>query len=174
MSAFEQAFEIVIGHEGKYSDNSRDPGNWTGGQTGRGQLRGTQYGISAASYPKLDIASLTLDDARALFKADYWDRLHCDEMDPGLALVAFDASVNNGVGAAIKWLQAAVRVKVDGVFGDVTLAAVQIANPVETLVELHAARINMMAKLPTWQTFGAGWSRRLARIPYEAGKMEPD
>lgn len=29
MSAFDQAFEIVIGHEGGYSNNSADPGGET-------------------------------------------------------------------------------------------------------------------------------------------------
>ncbi|MFC0406768.1 hypothetical protein [Roseomonas elaeocarpi] len=30
---------------------STDPGNWTGGQVGKGKLKGTKYGIAAASYP---------------------------------------------------------------------------------------------------------------------------
>lgn len=31
-------------------------GNWTGSMIGRGAMRGTKYGVSAASYPYLDIA----------------------------------------------------------------------------------------------------------------------
>jgi lysozyme family protein len=29
----------------------------------------------------------------------------------------------------------------------------------------------MMAGLSTWATFGRGWSKRLAQLPYQAAKM---
>lgn len=95
-------------------------------------------------------------------------------MDPGLALIVFDAAVNNGVGQAARWLQAALGVTVDGVIGPATRAALAKANAEEVLTELHASRIYMMAGLNTWKTFGRGWSRRLARLPYQAARMEPD
>jgi hypothetical protein len=37
--------------EGGLSMDERDPGNWTGGAIGKGELRGTKYGISAQTYP---------------------------------------------------------------------------------------------------------------------------
>jgi len=159
MSAFDQAFEIVVGHEGGFSDNPNDPGG------------ATKYGISARSYPNVNIGALTLDGAKAIYQRDYWNRAGCDLCDPGLALIVFDAAVNNGVGQAVRWLQAAVGVTADGVIGPATRAAVAKANAQEALVALHAARINMMAGLPTWQTFGRGWSRRLAQLPYQAASM---
>lgn len=159
MSAFTEAFRIVVGHEGGYSNDPRDPGGET------------KYGISKRSYPKIDIGALDLQEARRLYKADYWDKIHGDDLDPGLALVAFDAAVNNGVGQAIRWLQAAVGVKVDGIIGPATMTALARADPAATLVELHAARIFMMAGLSTWKHFGRGWSRRLANLPYQAAKM---
>lgn len=33
--------------------DANDPGNWTGGEIGKGECKGTNYGISAASYPDL-------------------------------------------------------------------------------------------------------------------------
>ena len=63
--AFDQAFAAVIGHEGGYTSDARDPGNWTGGAVGQGACKGTQWGISAAAYPALDIAGLTPAAARA-------------------------------------------------------------------------------------------------------------
>ena len=172
MSAFDQAFEIVVGHEGGFTDNPQDRGNWTSGTIGQGQLKGTKYGISAASYPNTDIAGLTLDGAMALYKTDYWDKIEGDSLDPGLALVVFDAAVNNGVGRAVRWLQEAVGVTADGVIGDATRAAIKAADATEALVGVHAARIHFMASLPTWATFGKGWSRRLAHLPHSAANME--
>jgi lysozyme family protein len=172
MSAFDQAFEIVVGHEGGYTDNPNDRGNWDTGQIGQGKLKGTKYGISAMSYPTIDIAALTLDGAKAIYRRDYWDKIEGDSLDPGLALVVFDAAVNNGVGRAVRWLQEAVGVTADGVIGDATRAAIKAADATEALVGVHAARIHFMASLPTWATFGKGWSRRLAHLPHSAANME--
>ena len=38
---FDEAFRRLIGHEGGYSTDRRDPGNWTGGKVGVGILKGT-------------------------------------------------------------------------------------------------------------------------------------
>lgn len=159
MSVFEQVFEIVVGHEGGYSNNAADPGGET------------KYGISKRSYPRVDIGALSLEGAHRIYRADYWDKIRGDDLDPGLALVCFDAAVNNGVGQAVRWLQGAVGIKADGVIGPVTLAALARADPQKVLVELHAQRIYMMAGLSTWKHFGRGWSRRLANLPYQAAKM---
>jgi lysozyme family protein len=44
---FDAAFIRLIDHEGAYSADPRDPGNWTGGRVNAGQLKGTKYGIAA-------------------------------------------------------------------------------------------------------------------------------
>jgi lysozyme family protein len=74
---FPRAFAALIGPEGDYSAVREDPGNWTGGAVGHGLRRGTKYGISAASFPTLDIQGLTLEQARAIYRALYWDRMGC-------------------------------------------------------------------------------------------------
>lgn len=159
MSAWETIFQIVVGHEGGYVNDPKDPGGET------------KYGISKRSHPAVDVGALTLDGARRIYKANYYDKIHGDDLDPGLALVCFDAAVNNGVGQAIRWLQGALGVKEDGIIGPATMAALARADPQTVLVELHARRIFMMAGLSTWKHFGRGWSRRLASLPYQAAKM---
>ena len=171
MTTFDQAFKVVVGHEGGFTQDPRDPGNWTGGGTGQGVLRGTNWGISAASYPALAIAQLTEDNAQAIYRRDYWDRVSGDRLPPPLALLVFDAAVNAGVGRAARWLQGAVGVAADGAIGPATLAAVQAARGVDLCAEFGARRLLFMAGLPTWRTFGPGWSRRLSRLPYEAMGM---
>ena len=127
MTTFEQAFAIVVGHEGGFDTTRADPGNWTGGAVGRGALRGTKFGISAAAYPAVDIASLTADDAAAIYRRDYWVRIRGDDLSPALALLVFDAAVNNGVRRAAGWLQEAVGAVVDGEIGNETIAATRQA-----------------------------------------------
>ena len=80
----------------------------------------------------------------------------------------FDAAVNNGVGRAVRWLQASLDLRQDGVIGPATLAAVAKQPPMVLAVEIVAQRAWFMSRLPTWPTFGLGWSRRLAALAAEA------
>ena len=155
MAAFDQAFSHIIGNEGGFTNNPDDPGNWTSGKPGRGECRGTKYGISAHAYPSLDIANLTLEDAHGIFRRDYWDALSIDDLAPPLALLVFDAAVNNGIGRARQWLALAQKQK----------------NGAAICAEFQAQRLAFMASLPTWKIFGLGWSRRLCRLPYQSLSM---
>lgn len=176
MSNFESIFELVSGHEGDLTTNATDPGNWTGGAIGAGACRGTKFGISAAAYPELDIVNLTFDEAKALYRRDYWQRIAGDHLPPSLALLVLDAAINNGVGRAVRWLQEICHVPQDGIPGPRTLEAIGqiISKPggvADTCSEFQARRLLFMASLPTWQTFGPGWARRLFRLPFEAANF---
>jgi lysozyme family protein len=173
MSNFDRMFDIVVGHEGDFTANPADPGNWTGGTIGAGICRGTRFGISAAAYPDLDIANLSLDAAKALYQHDYWQRIAGDRLPSAVALLVFDAAINNGTGRAARWLQQVAQVRQDGMIGEQTLSAIDraAAGPdgvADLCVEYLAQRLMFMSSLATWKTFGIGWARRLCRLPYEA------
>lgn len=55
----------------------------------------TKFGINSAAHPGVDIHALTRDKAVHLYRS-YWDAVNGDRLEPGLALVAFDAAVNQG------------------------------------------------------------------------------
>lgn len=175
MTTFEQAFGIVIGHEGGFDTTHDDPGNWTEGAVGKGILKGTAWGISAASYPNLAISVLTQGDAELIYRRDYWDRTHADTLPPPLALLVFDAAVNNGVGRAVRWLQSAVGTIPDGQIGPVTSSAIEVTvkriGGAALCAEYQAQRLAFMASLPTWRVFGLGWARRLCQLPYQSMTM---
>lgn len=171
MSTFEACFEILIGHEGGYTLDRADPGNWTRGAVGRGRLLGTKFGIAAASYPTLAIASLTLAQAQAIYRTSYWTKVSGDLLPPRLALLTFDTAVNNGVGRAVLLLQAAVGVPADGSLGSGTLNAIGRADQDALCAEFLARRLVFMAGLGTWRTFGLGWARRLCALPIQAMRL---
>jgi lysozyme family protein len=170
MTVFDQAFAFVIGHEGGYSRVSADPGNWTGGKCGAGVCRGTNWGISAAAYPNLDIRNLSQEDAAAIYRRDYWAPICGDQLPPPLALLVFDAAVNNGVGRAARWLQSVLGVTQDGIVGPATLTALASRNGdgAALCAEYQTQRLIFMTGLPTWKTFGNGWARRLCALPFQA------
>lgn len=145
---FDQAFEIIIGHEGGYVNDPRDPGGET------------KYGISKRAYPSEDIANLTLDRAKFLYKRDYWDAVDAESL-PGVArLMVFDCSVNCGVTTAKKLLQRAVGTKDDGIIGAKTRAA--ISNTTDLAMKFAGFWLQYYTDLPGWPTYGKGWTRRVA------------
>lgn len=170
MSVFDRAFGYLVNPEveGDLSLDPADPGNWTGGAVGKGELRGTKYGISASAYPTLNIGALTLDDARAIFYADYWVKARCDQLPDELAFCLLDAVVNHGVVGAIKILQRALGVEEDGVMGPATIRAAQDAHEQDAVVEFQSERVEAYTSMGTWHLYGRGWTRRAMRTAIEA------
>jgi len=156
MTEFDSAFERLIGSEGGYVNDLRDPG------------METKFGISKRSYPDLDIKSLTIEQAKSIYKRDYWDRAHCDSLHPIIAFQVFDAAVNSGIGQSIRFLQRAIGVADDGVIGPLTLAAIQRRETAELIARFNAERLEFMTKLSTWEIFSKGWARRIASNLKEA------
>lgn len=165
-SFFDIAFERTVGLEGGFQRDHLDRGNWTGGAVGKGQLRGTKYGISAAAFPDLDIQALSLAMAKEIYAEHYWGPVHGDDMPLALACQTFDFAVHSGVRTAIKGLQRALRVIDDGHIGPKTVHAMRTANSLLVGVRLMAERIQLQANAPGWPQYGKGWARR------NAGQLE--
>lgn len=91
--SFDQALAFVLAREGGYVNDAADPGGET------------NLGISKRAYPNLDIRNLTPDLAGTIYRADYWVKVGCDALTPGMALVVFDSAVNVGVARAKAWLE---------------------------------------------------------------------
>jgi lysozyme family protein len=170
VGAFDDAFASYYRAEGDFNEDPDDNDNWTGGILGAGSLNGTKYGISAARYPQRDIVNLTREDAAAIYKRDYWDRIGGDALPPVLAVEAFDAAMTHGVGRVPNWLREAIKlaqelggVPVDGVMGPQTKAALgnpEIARAAALEFLAHRARF-LMCDLGQQQrnATGLGWSR---------------
>ena len=150
IARFDAAFKALIDHEGGYVNHPKDPGGET------------QFGITKRSYPHLNIRDLTLDDARAIYRRDFWDRLQCDALPVAARFQVFDAAVNSGPGNAARWLQSAAGVAQDGLIGPVTRQAVSDVHPTALVARFNAARLLSMTSLSTWPTFSRGWARRIA------------
>lgn len=156
---FEVAFERLIGHEGGYSNDPRDDGNWTGGRQGRGECKGTKFGIAAASYPHLDIKNLTLEQAKAIYREDFWDGIG-DATHPAIKFQVFDAAVNHGRDNAIRILQRAVKVADDGKWGRLSQAGLDSMDRNDVLMRFVGHRLKFWASLRKFDEFGRGWTVR--------------
>lgn len=160
---FDQAFQLLLGNEGGYQCDAKDAGNWTGGEVGKGLLRGTACGISAAQYPGEDILRMTPERARLLYMRDYWGPAGCDVVPNAVAFDLFDAAVHSGAGRAVKLLQEAAGVDRDGKLGPATLQAIQAMDEWRLVARFNGARLAFMAGNPQlWATYGRGFARRIA------------
>ena len=155
---------ITLEHEGGLSMIRSDPGNWTGGKVGKGELKGTKYGVAASAYPNLDIRNLTLQDVVPIYDKNYWRKVRGDDLPFGVDLGTFDYGVNSGPSRSVKDLQRTVGVLADGVIGEKTLAAVRQADGKKVIQGLCARRMSFLQGLKIWNTFKRGWSRRVADI----------
>jgi lysozyme family protein len=106
-----------------------------------------------------------------MYKRRYWDKIAGDHLPAGLDLAVFDFAVNSGPGRAAKVLQRVLGVSPDGDIGPQTLMAVGSMPLRKLLNDYNAARMSFLMSLPTWDTFGKGWGRRVAEVTSQASTM---
>ena len=116
LTEFEDIIEVVLHHEGGYVNDPDDPGGET------------NFGVAKRSHPDVDIANLTKEGAKEIYKEHYWDRNKVESLSEDLRHIYFDMCVNQGRGRAVKILQQAANakgagLKVDGGMGPMTIAA---------------------------------------------------
>lgn len=159
---FKTAIKLILKFEGGYVDDPLDPGGET------------KFGISKRSYPNLDIANLTKDEAKAIYKADYWDKLNLDLLPPAIRLIVFDAGVNHGTFWAAKALQSLANVKLDGHIGPITAAAIGELNARKTLLRYAQKRKDYYFQNRMFFRFGRGWIGRLLTVLVESDYENTD
>lgn len=165
--------ERILAHEGGFTDDRRDPGNWTGGACGVGECRGTKFGIAANTYPTLDIRNLTREQAIEIYRRDFWQKSGADALPGPVGFQVLDAAVNHGISNAKRMLQRAAGVADDGVIGPYTLNAITATPPDDLLLKFLAVRLDFYTRLAKFDTFGRGWIRRMADNLRHAAKDYP-
>ncbi len=158
----DQAFDELLRHEGGYIDNTLlgDRGGPTKFGVTRAEAREGGY-----SGP---MELLPLSTAKRIYRTRYWDRVRAEELPTELRYVVFDSAVNSGPNQAVRWLQDALDVPVDGVLGPVTLKAAQECNTLRVTNLILAQRLVFMTNLPSWGSFSRGWARRIAKMLEES------
>lgn len=181
MSYFTQAHKFTAQWEGGLSDHPNDKGGITKygvsiaflfniAQTQAGRDVLDRMGIRLP-VTRETIKALTPDQAAALFRWQFWDRLHLDDLHPRTALIVYDAAVNHGPARSVKLAQQAcnivslrAKLDVDGALGPLTRAALK-ANNTPTM---HAQAIeqrrrfyrNIVDNNPSQAVFLRGWLNR--------------
>lgn len=147
---FDLAFAWILEVEGAQTDDPLDPGGLT------------RFGIAQNYNPDVDVAGLTVEKAKAIYRQRYWDAAKCGAFPYPLNFALFDAAVNQGVRSAVRQMQLALRVHPDGIVGPDTLDAASRAIPYELLDEFQSYRAVQYADgNPRYRR---GWFRRQFKL----------
>lgn len=153
---FNTAFELLLGHEGGFSDHAADPG-------GKTKFGITEAVARQAGYTG-DMRELPVEVAKEIYLERYWKPIRADDLPPGIRYTVFDAAVNSGPTQAARWLQRALGVEADGIIGTRTLQACYAQDARALRLRMLAQRLRFMAGLPNWPAFSRGWARRIADL----------
>ena len=186
MNAFDYAFEETLGKEGKFSDDPDDKGGKT------------NYGITEAVFKDAlnrmvisgvsDIKDLAVAQAKAIYKTDYWHKIHLGRVDNMyVAAEIFDTAVNSGRKKAVILAQMALdylgeTLAIDGIMGSQTLGLINKWSQKDEralLVALNGLQfihfliivddidlVDRLAKVvkgdPAQTKFARGWTKRVS------------
>lgn len=168
---FDAALAEILRHEGGYANHPADPG----GRTMLGVTQRVWEAWTGRSATEAEMRSLTPEKVAPVYRKNYWDVVHGDELPPGLALCVFDFGVNAGPARAIRYLQNMIGADRDGKFGPATKAAldsfVATVGDAEAVRRYQQARRGYYRQLPTFGTFGKGWLRRVDEVETAALRL---
>jgi len=111
---------------------------------------------------------MKISDAKAIYRAKYWDALRCDKLPAGLDYAVFDYGINSGIARAAKVLHRILGLPDDVRMSDGAIAAVRSGAARDLIARLCEERLIFLRSLRTWPVFGAGWSRRVREVKVAA------
>jgi len=151
---FDEAFVRLLGNEGAYANDPRDPGGET--------MWGITKRVALANGYAGPMREMTQAQAKAIYLPLYWNAAHIDSLPYELRFHVFDAAVNSGVGQSVRWVQRAVGAVDDGVVGPETLGALATVPGSVAAARFNGQRLQFMTSLKAWPAFGRGWANRIA------------
>lgn len=171
MANVNQLAPFILKWEGGFIDDPDD----LGGATNMGVTIGTyeaycrKKGYSKPTVERLK--NLTKEEWTEILKTMYWDRWKADEIkSQSVADILVDWVWASGA-HGIKIPQRLLGVKVDGIVGPKTIAAVNAKNPRELFDMIKIARFDFIEDIchqrPTNNKFKRGWMNRINDIKFE-------
>jgi lysozyme family protein len=164
---YNEALKAILKHEGGFVNHPRDPGGMTNlGVTKKVWEEWVKHPVDEKA-----MRALTPELVSPMYKKKYWDAVKGDELPDGLDYLMFDFAINAGPGRAIKTMQKAIGTTPDGAIGPKTMQSLKEMNPTQLIEKFSTEKESFYRSLPTFQTFGKGWLRRVAEAKDHAETM---
>lgn len=165
MADCEITAKLIYELEGGYSDNKLD----RGGRTNHGITWGTYYYFYKE--PNLDkFMKMDYLEWFEIFYHGYWNACNASNIkNQSVANLIVDWNFNSGI-AVNKRVQKLLGVKEDGVFGTLTMNALNSADQRKLFDDIMLIRRNyynmIVTNKPSQKIFLKGWKSRLNKIKY--------
>lgn len=171
MASVDKLIPFIVKWEGGFVNDPDD----LGGATNMGVTMATyKTYCRRKGYPvptESRLKSMTKKQWREILKMMYWDRFRADEIESqSVANICVDWLWGSGV-TAIKRVQEMLGVKVDGIVGVKTLAAINSRSSLPLFGQIKSIRVEYIdeicEKRPKNEKFRKGWMNRLNDLRYE-------
>lgn len=163
-SRFDLCIEQILTHEGGFRIDPSDPG----GATNMGITLKTLRAWRDEDVTEDHVKNLSHDEAKDIYRSQYWNVMKCDDLPQGVDLMVFDFGVNAGPRVSIRTLQRAAGAEADGSIGPLTLRAVRTAEARALIDALARMRIDSYRTPPTSETVSGGREKRVEEIRKQA------
>jgi lysozyme family protein len=105
----------------------------------------TRYGISSKAHPALDVRNLTEQQAKDIYRTEYWNACGAEFLTWPMSLAVFDCAVNQGVSVA----------------GEIANDALDVS---EVLVMRMARYAKLAENRKDLRQYFRGWINRLVKV----------
>src|SRR6185436_8354422 len=155
---FDKCFNLLLVDEGGYTNDPSD----SGGATNLGITIGDYRKYIKADATPADVKTLTVAQAKAIYKARYWDTLGCDSLPYGVDNACFNYGVLAGIGRPKADLKRFADIKdpnklIDAICDEMS----QFLN-------------NLAERRPKDKKFQKGWNNRVVRLRKNSHAMTQD
>lgn len=164
-SHFDQAFNILMVHEGGFADLPDDHG----GPTNRGITMHTLAIARGCPVTVEDVRNLTAGETAEIYRKNYWEPYGLDRIQsPLVSIPLFDLGVLMGPPTVWRLMQQTLGQHIDGIPGRQTIRALHLEEPRQLagrfldFCQAHFREI--VAKDPSQAKFLKGWDNRIGSL----------
>lgn len=167
MANYHDIVPYILRWEGGFVNDPDD----SGGATNLGVTIATFREYYGKDKTTEDLIHMTMGQWENIFKKGYWDKILGDAIkSQSVANIIVDWCWMSGTKRVIKRIQKILRVKSDGIFGPMTLAALNASEPRNLFLVIKSARVDYYKEIvginPRNRKFLKGWLNRLNALEY--------
>jgi lysozyme family protein len=167
---FRECLAFVLKWEGGYVNDPLD----AGGATNKGITQRTFTAwLRGRKQTSRDVKTIRDDEVESIYFEQYWTPIAGERMNQPVDLVLFDAAVQHGASRAIRLLQEAMQMPVDGALNQATLNSAMLDAPAQLAQDVMTCRAGFYKRIVennrSQAKFAEGWANRLEALEQAAG-----
>lgn len=167
MADAKKLMPFILKWEGGFANHPNDKG----GATNKGITIATFRHFFGSGATVEQLKAMTDEQWETVFRKGFWDPFKGDEIrNQSIANICVDWAWGSGTTTAIKQVQRLLGVTADGIVGNITLGAINNAEPEKLFGKIKSARLSFVEAIvkrdASQQVFLKGWRNRINAIQY--------